>query len=234
MTWVPTGRATGSSIVTSASTSSPRSRLHPPHRRSRRSQGARCRAAHGRPGAGHRGAPPPGYAEEARRKPAASALRSGGRQAGPRATSAGLRAAAGTRATAKRFGRRFRARPLVLTRGRPADIVVINRLSEPCRDPLARHRAGELLGWRRRLERRGRSPGAVDHAGRFVRRPAHPAPGGDVHVPHPPERHRADHVGALRRRSWCWSQDSGSIRREITSSWPDGMERRRTRPGRGR
>ena len=51
---------------------------------------------------------------------------------------------------------------LVLTRGQPTDIRVINRLNESAADPLAWHRAGELFGRGARLERGGERRGPHD------------------------------------------------------------------------
>ena len=45
---------------------------------------------------------------------------------------------------------------LVLERGKPVAITVVNRATRPCRGPLARHRAGQLSRRRSRLERPGK------------------------------------------------------------------------------
>ena len=107
---------------------------------------------------------------------------------------------------------------LVLHRGEPVEIALVNRLPESHRDPLARHGAGEFLRRRARLERRRPALDASHRARRIVRRAIHPAARRHLHVPHAPSRRPAADLRSLRPDGRLWNRARSSTRRSITSS----------------
>ena len=67
--------------------------------------------------------------------------------------------------------------PLVLTRGQPTDIVIVEPAERADRHPLARDRAGELLRRGGRLERRGGAAGSLGRCRATRSPPGSPCPG---------------------------------------------------------
>ena len=120
---------------------------------------------------------------------------------------------------------------LVLKRGEPVEITLVNRLPEGDRDPLARHGARQLLRRRARLERRRPACHAAHRAGRIVRRPLHAAAHRHVHVSHPSARQPAADLRAVRRDAGRRTgRDVRRVDRPCVRAWDAAARSRRRRP----
>ncbi len=123
-------------------------------------------------------------------------------------------------ATTRRRRRRTCPGPtLVLKRGEPVSITVVNQLPGTDRSALARHRARELLRRRGWLFRRREADRAGHSARRLLRSALHAAALGHVHLSHAHRRSPAACRPGFRARCSSWTSRRRTIRSTISCCW---------------